>query len=140
MKKIILFMLIAFTFASVGCAGSRGNIKFEELKYPASLSPCMYGPDYKVLTVDKELTIVGKYKYSKIYFGFFYSALGISNDSAIVQNMNEEIEKAGADGIANVSVTVGDTFTNEIPFVTLIPVWPGAASVVVEGDLVKMQQ
>ncbi len=136
----LLMVLTAIAFLSAGCSGARGTIKLDDLKYPASMSPYLYGPDFQVVAAGKELEVIGKYENSKTYVGFLWTLLSIGNDSSFIETLNEEIKKQNGDGIVNVKVNVSDTTLNQIPVTMLIPIWPGAAKVKITGDIVRLRK
>ena len=142
MKRKYLFMIIAVICLcqTFSCAGARRNIKFDELKYPASTSPCLYGANNEVLTKDRELEVVGSFLYEKSLCNIFYSLIPVSGGVDAAENMNSEIEKRKADGMVNVTIEVKDGYLNDIPAMAIIPFWPGFANVTIKGQIVRVKE
>ncbi len=118
-------------------AGSRGQIEFGNLVYPASLSAYLYGPDNQILEKDKTLRVVKRLHFRKNCWNIAYALIDISDNSDVVEAMNKEIADSGGDGIVNVEVSAQDGITNSIPVLNLLPFWPTYTSVEVEGDIVQ---
>jgi hypothetical protein len=139
-KSFSIATIATFSLAMSGClgfAGSRGQINFDNLKYPASMSAYLYGPDNGILTKDKELKVTKKLHLRKNSWNIFYTIIEISNNGDVVEEMNKEIAGSGGDGIVNVAVSSQDGITNSIPLLNLLPFWPTYSRITIKGDIVK---
>ena len=86
----IVTMLISLSAYTVG---ARGHLKFSEAKDPISLSPALYDQYDNVLIKDKQLNVVGKFKYEKRFWGLMYSWVRISESKDVDEAINDAIEK-----------------------------------------------
>jgi len=139
-KRIRIFSIIimGFSFVMTSCiAGSRGHIGLDDLKYPASMSAYLYGPDREILTKDKVQKVIKKFYYEKNSWNILYTIISLSNNSDVVKEINREIMESGGDGIVSVEVSSQDGITNSIPLLNLLPIWPTYSKITVEGDIVK---
>jgi hypothetical protein len=121
-----------------GCyGGARGQVRFDALQHPASMSPWLHGPDGQRVGVGGKLRPVGRFSTSANVFSILYSSVPLSGPFEVGAQMNEAIVAARADGIVNVTVTASVGALSALVPLTLLPFWPGNTAVVVEGDLVQ---
>ncbi len=141
MRIFTVAIIVVSSLVTTGCvadiAGSRGQIEFDDLMYPASMSAYLYGPDKEILAKDKELRVVKRLHFSKNSWSIFYTIMQISDNSDVVEAMNKGIAESEGDGIVNVEVSSQDGITNSIPLLNLLPFWPTYSTVTLEGDIVK---
>lgn len=140
-KFLYHFIIVTCIIYFVGCAGGRGNIKMENLKYPASMSAFLYGTDNEILAKNKELEIVESFEYKKIFWSILYNAVSLSNDKDIADAINKKIEESDGGGIINLSVTSSGCALNDLfywTFLHLLPITPGCVDVTVTGEIVKL--
>jgi hypothetical protein len=130
-------MVVSFIITGCFAAGSRGKITFDDLKYPASMSAHLYGPDNEILTKDKELQVIKRYYYKKNSWNIFYTLISFSNNSDVTKDINRAIHESGGDGIVNVEVSAKDGITNTIILFNLLPFWPTYSTITLEGDIIK---
>ncbi len=136
--RIFSIMLIVFSFTMISCAtSSRGQIGFDDLKYPASLSACLYGPNNEILTKDKDLQVIKKYYFKKISWNLFYGLVSLSDNSDVVKDINREIAETGGDGMVSIEVSSQEGIVNDFYFFNLLPFWPTYSKITIEADIVK---
>jgi hypothetical protein len=138
-RSALICLAVIFAVSGWGCAGSRGWIKFDELRYPASMSPYLYGPNNELLAKDRELRVIDSFSGEHHYWGVVYSLVPLSGTKEIGEQINRAIERAGGDGIVNVKVTSASNFMSEAFILNILPVWPSQTKVVVEGEIVKYE-
>lgn len=135
---IIAAMLISLSSCS---AGARGHLKFSEAKYPISLSPALYDKKDNILIKDKQLKVVGKFKYEKRFWGLAYSWVRITGSDDVDEAINKAIKKKKGVGLINLAVTTDGCLSNSFmtfPF-SLLPIIPGCTDAIIEGDIVRLR-
>lgn len=133
---ICLSILACFTVA--GCfGGSRGLMRFDELKFPASMSPYLYGPNEELLSKSRGLNVIKQFHHEYYYWGGFYSMAPWIYKNDFSELINNEIIAFGGDGIINMQITSQTGFTTYMHPLTLLPIWPNFTKVVLEGEIVK---
>jgi hypothetical protein len=134
---MLIVVMLGIFGAGCGIGMSGGRINFDDLKYPASMSGSLYGPDGEVVDKGGRLEEIDEFYYTKNYWSTFYSIIPLSRTSDIVEQMNKKIEKAGGDGITNVKVTSDYSKLTSLFPLNLLPIWPGCSEVEVTGTIVK---
>jgi hypothetical protein len=135
----IIVVFSSFIIASCA-AGSRGQIRFDDLKFPASMSAYLYGPDNEILAKDKDLKVIKKYYYRTNSWNIVYSLISFSNNGDVIEDINRAITESGGDGIVSVEVSAQDGITNSILLLNLLPFWPTYSKIIIEGDIVKFHK
>lgn len=136
--RALLKILALFLFAiMVSCAGARGNLRFDELKYPVSMSPALYDKDNTVVFYKRELKPVGKLDYTKTIWSTLWTAVTFNPSQELGGPINTQIEENGGEGVVNMTVHVRNCSLNYIPILAWLPIWPGCTVVNIEGDVVK---
>jgi len=130
-------ILLAFSMTGCFVAGSRGNVRFNELKYPASMSAYLYGPNNELLAKDRELQVVEQFSYKVNFWGTLYSLVSLTGVKDVSKEINNKIEYSGADGIINMKVISKPGILTHFHPLTLIPFWPSYTEVLIEGEIVK---
>jgi hypothetical protein len=121
-----------------GCyGGSRGIVRFNELDYPASMSPFLYGPNNEILAKDRELMVIKHFRLEVYYMAIFYSLVSPLHIRDVGKLINTEVENCGGDGVVDVKISANTGPTTYMHPLTLLPFWPSYTTVVVEGDIVK---
>lgn len=143
MKLIYKFAVIAVMFTSItACSvGARGHLKFSEAKYPISLSPALYDQNETVLVKDKQLSVVGKFKYEKRFWGIMYSWVRLSGSDDVDLAINDAIKDKQGVGMINLAVTTNGCLSNYILTfpLSILPIIPGCTDAIIEGDIVKLR-
>lgn len=119
-----------------GCAGGRGKITFDNLKYPASMSAFIYGDGNEMLSKG-DLRVLDTFRYEKRFWGIFWSGIPLSSEKGIAEAINRKVEDAGGEGVINLAVTTSTCGINSLPLLSFLPVLPGCVNVKVEGEIVK---
>jgi hypothetical protein len=91
-------------------------MKFDELRYPASMSSYLYGPNNELLAKDRELRVINRFSGEYDYWGTFYSLMPLTGTKDIGEEINKAIEEAGGEGIVNVKVMSETNSLDEFPF------------------------
>ncbi len=138
-RPLLSLVVIALALCGAGCGMgfSGGSIRFDDLKYPASMSGSLYGPNGEVTNTENGLKEIDGFYYSREYWSMFYSLVPLSGTNDIVEQMNMKIEKAGGDGMINVKVISDYSKLTSIWPLNLLPIWPGCSEVQVRGTIVK---
>lgn len=138
--KRTLYLLIISLFCLpfvTGCAGTRNAMTLENLEYPVSMSPVLYGPNNEVLVKGKELSTLGSFSYDKTFWGTGWSFIALSDDSDVASEINGKIKEKGGDGLINLRATSKGCIINYVPFLNWIPIWPACTNSTITGEVVK---
>jgi hypothetical protein len=130
-------LLIILGCYPIGAGFSRGKIQFDDLQYPASMSPYLYGPREEILAESKDLVVIKKFRFEKNSWNLMYGLISLANNNDIAERINHEISLSGGDGILNVEITTKNGIMNYIYILNLLPLWPTYTKLTVEGDIVK---
>ena len=133
----IVILLLGCCACLLDCAGGRGYLRFEALKYPASTSPYLYGRGGDVVQENRGLTTVGKFSAEKTFWGMAYSLVRLSDDADIVEEANQAIQKAGGEGKINLRISADACALAGIPILPVLPFWPACTIAKLEADIVK---
>ncbi len=134
MKKICLFSIILLLSS---CAGSKGNVRFDSLKYPVSMSPVLFDESGKPAYFERQLTSLGQYEEERVIWGMFWTALSFNGEQDFSDSMNEKVTQLQGDAIVNVRIRTNGCSLNYIPLVNILPIWPGCTVIKIKGDVVK---
>lgn len=136
---LTLLLLAAVAVPLLGCAGGRGDVRFDSLEYPASMSGYLHGPNGRPVS-PKSLSVVGEFEEEARLYGMVFSWVPVTKTVDVSEAMNREIAAAGGEGMINVKVSSDGCVMNYMPVLSLLPVWPGCADVTVEGQIVKQKR
>lgn len=143
MNKIYMSFIIGtlLIFLSGCTVGARGHLKFSDAKYPISLSPALYDQNDNVLVKDKQLKVVGKFKYEKRFWGLTYSWIRLSGSKDVDEAINDAIEKKQGVGLINLAVTTDGCLSNSLMTfpISILPIIPGCTDTIIEGDIVSLR-
>ncbi len=109
----------------------------DQLSYPVSLSPFLYGPRGELVAKAHGLVVVKQFEYKKTYWAIGYSLLSLSKVNDVASIINNEIDHATGDGMINLTITAKQNPINSIPL-SFLPIWPGATELEVKGEIVKL--
>ncbi|HEY3359193.1 MAG TPA: hypothetical protein VGQ83_38445 [Polyangia bacterium] len=139
MRKTIINILGVVALASVlgGCAGARGTLAFDQLKFPVSSSAFIYAPDERPVTVN-ELVRVGRVQWVERIWGIFWSWIPLSGVKDVSFPINAQIAAAGGEGVINLAIKAENCGMNYVPFINWLPIYPGCTYVTITGDVVKL--
>lgn len=132
MKALIALCLLSTT----ACAGARTRLVIDSARYPVSLSNGMRGPDGRLLT-QKEMEVVGKFKTTRTAWAIGHSVIPFTPKIDFSEDVNRQIEAAGGDAIVRLRTESRPCALDWFLFFTFIPIWPGCASLTIEGDIIR---
>ncbi|MBX7082688.1 MAG: hypothetical protein K1X88_26010 [Nannocystaceae bacterium] len=135
MKTLILTALAAIALSS-GCAGGRSNLRFDDTRYPVSLSPTVLGSDGMVL-VPARREIVGKLEIETKVYGLLWAAVPLTPNKNLSDQVNDQIERAGGQAVVNLRVTSRQCGLNSAWVLSTVPLWPGCSRVFVQGEIIR---
>lgn len=130
--------LLIATLVASGCAGGRANLRFEDTRYPISLSPTVIGSDGGVL-LPAEREVVGKLEIETKVYGVLWSAVPLTPNKDLSNKVNEAISSAGGQAVVNLRVTSRQCGLNHAWIISTVPLWPGCSHVFVQGDIIREQ-
>jgi hypothetical protein len=136
--KITVISLVLSTFL-FSCAGARGTVRFDRLKYPVSMSGLLYDSKGKLAVVNKNLKVVGKLRYTKTIYSMVYTGATFNPQQEFGDAMNEQIAAQKGDGVVNLKLGSRNCVYNFVPIVTMLPFWPGCTVIKAKGDIVKYE-
>jgi hypothetical protein len=128
--------LVLFVCLLLGCAGARSTIVLPDSKVPVSLSNGMLGPNREILTND-EMQVVGKFHEERTAWGTLYSLVPFTPSLDISDSINSQVAQAGGEGIVRMRVSSKPCALDYFVVFSIIPFWPGCASIEVDGDIIK---
>ncbi|MCX5698765.1 MAG: hypothetical protein NTX01_03620 [Candidatus Omnitrophica bacterium] len=135
MMKIMSVGCLAFMLTS--CAGVKCSINADRVDHPVSFTPCVYGAAGNVMRVSKQDTL----KHFKIYkrcWAMLWRSVNITNNNwDISDKLTREMSSVNGDAIVNMTVlSQGDWWWY---FSSLLPIIPDYHTIVIEGDVVRLQ-
>jgi hypothetical protein len=136
MRKIIPLVVLIATVGA--CAGARGTVAFDHLKYPVSSSAFVYAPDGQPITVGPGLAPVGAIDEDVRLWGIVYSWVPLTGTKDISELINARIAAAAGEGVINLALHVSNCGINYIPILNWLPIYPGCTYVRVTGTIVKL--
>ncbi len=136
-RGTITALLILIILSGCGYTGSRGLMRFDSLRYPASMSSYLYGPHDELLARGSELQVINRFNEDYDYWGTAYSLGQLTYPRDVGEDINRAIEASGGDGIVNVKITAKTGVMAHVPFFSFFPLWPSQTRVAIEGDIVK---
>jgi len=139
----LLLVILSISYFFPGCSSTRASLKFESLKYPASMSAFLYDQNDQVAMKGEQLISLFSFKLKKTFWAIGYGLIPLSSEGAISDSLNSLVEKHKGDGIINLSVTIDQGVVNKLYSVflfipSLIPVFPSSANITITGDIVKL--
>lgn len=135
---IKILAVVALAAPLVGCAGARGELAFDQLRFPVSSSAFIYAPDGRPVTV-RELQRTGQLVWVERVWGIFWSWIPLSGTVDVSAPMNDQIARAGGQGVINLRVESENCGINYVPLLNLLPIYPGCTYVTITGDIVRLR-
>lgn len=120
----------------VGCGSASGTFKFDSLRYPASMSAFVHGPDGSMVNKG-DLRVIGRVVVEERFWGIVYGWVDITGDVDIGDRLNEQIKAKGGDAVINLTATAAHCSMNNIFLLNWLPVWPGCVNAGIEGQVVR---
>jgi hypothetical protein len=127
--------LLVAAVSSTACAGTQTDITADRARYPISLSSVLVDEDGSPVYLGHELEEVGALRDESTKVGFFYGATGLDHD--LSDAVNQQVEKAGGEGVVNLAVTSEQCALNYMFPLTIIPFWPGCLNNTITGTVVR---
>ena len=135
MKSSVSILALCLALFSSSCLSLSGtDLNGADLRYPVSLSQSIIdvnGAHYTPTTVEK----VAHFKREWGHWAMFYDSVSLSSDVDLSKLLNEEIERAGGNGIVNLNFSAKGTGWSWL--VSLLLIIPEHVKVTVEGDVIK---
>ena len=136
-RNLLTLLLLGVVGVSTsGCAGGRGDVLFDSLEYPASMSGYLHGANGRPVSPES-LKVVGEFKENTRLYGIGFSWVPITGTVDVSKAMNREIAAVDGEGVINLKVSSDGCMMNYMPVLSLLPLWPGCADVTIEGQIVK---
>ncbi len=123
---------LAITATTSACVGTRGRVVFDELRYPASLSPYL-----RPATDPAPPEVLGKFHIDDRAWGILYRQIELSGDVDVSEAINAEVERLGGNGVINLRVTLTQCAIDAVWLLNLIPMWPSCTSIEIDGEVVR---
>lgn len=138
MRKVVAVGLLLSLLSH--CAGHKGVLKLEELKYPASFSGYIYDKDFKPVRIEGGLKKLSTVRVARTGWSMLYGFTKLSDSARVIDDFNSEVEKAGGQGVVNLEIAHSDCFLNSLFPLTLLPFWVGCSKIEVSGDVVAPEK
>jgi hypothetical protein len=132
-----LVSLAAVLALVTGCAGARTSVVADTSRYPISLTSGVRDADGE-LVASERIEKVGRFRDQQTAVGMLYSGAKLTPRTDISKAVNAQVANVRGDAIVNVRVKSSLCAADFVPFVSVVPVWPGCANIVVEGDIVRV--
>ena len=120
----------------LACAGSKGNLRLDQLEYPASFSGYIYDEKQQPLRIGGGVKKVGEVTASKRVWAMLYGQAVLSDDSALIREFNDEMRKTGATGAVNLQLESSACLLNHFFILNILPFWPGCTVLELRGDAI----
>ena len=127
-----------FFLVSCGLSGSRTTLVMRKAKYPVSMSRAVRDENGALVRL-KKIKRVGIFETEFSAWSILYGSIPFSAKTDISEQINRQVENVGGDAVTNVLVTVNNCKINEVPFFSLLPIWPGCLDAKVQGTIIKVR-
>jgi hypothetical protein len=135
MRPVLFAVMCCALVCSSGCLSlSSTALHGSDLRYPVSMSKSVVDAAGQI-QVPKAAEKVAHFTRDWSHWGWFYGFVSLSSHVDLSAMLNEEIEKAGGDGIVNLKVTAEGSGLSW--FISLLIIIPERVDVTVEGDVYK---
>jgi hypothetical protein len=136
LKKYYVWTPVMALIFSGGLAGGHTRLIMPHSKYPVSMSNSL---EQKQDTLARRelLTKVGELKVDRTAWGMVWSLVSLTPKTDLSDEINQHVDISKGDGITNLSVKVTNCALNFVPFLAVLPFWPGCSNLTVFGDVVK---
>ena len=119
----------------IACAGANYLVDLSDCKYPLSLTPNLVDQHDNILKHGQETKALGQFKVDQIVISPFWGIPKMNADVGAL--LNEEVEKLKGEAVVNLTMTNKDCFTNYLPLVSILPIWPGCRILQIDGTVVR---
>ena len=138
MKRASTFVIGPLLFALTGCAGARTQVVAPTAEVPVSMSRGVRDADGVLVGADRR-EVVGQFDEARTAWGMFYSAVKLTPEKDISRAVNEQVRRVHGDAIVKLSIATRQCGMNFVPFLSLLPFWPGCANVHVRGYIIRVR-
>ena len=135
MKRALLLVALA----SAGCAGARTTVVAPSAEVPVSLSHAVRGAD-GALVAAEDREVVGTFHDERTAWGMFYSAVKLTPEKDISAELNAQVARAKGDAVVGLRMVTHGCAANYFVILSALPMWPGCATVTIDGDIVRVRK
>lgn len=131
--------LLLIALATGGCAGARTEIVAPHAAVPISLSHAVRAADGALVpAADRE--VVGTFHDERMAWGLFYSAVKLTPEKDISDEVNAQVARAGGDAVVMLRIEAHACAASYFAVLNALPVWPGCTKVTIDGDIVRVRR
>ncbi len=125
--------------ASVGCAGARTEVVAPRAAVPISLSHAVRAADGSLVpAADRE--IVGTFHDERMAWGMFYSAVKLTPEKDISDEVNAQVARVGGDAIVTLRIEAHACAATYFAVLNALPMWPGCTKITIDGDIIRVRR
>jgi hypothetical protein len=132
-------LALAAALAGMGCAGARTRVVAPRAEVPVSLSHAVRDADGELVPRERR-EVVGQLHDERLAWGLLYSAVKLTPEKDISDEVNAQVTRAGGDAVVNVRIRTNGCAWNYFPVFSALPFWPGCAKVTVDGDIIRVRK
>jgi len=133
---LLCYPLLFSCLALISCAGSRGEIKMNQSRYPVSLSPVIID-NGRMYVESENVHYVTKINLESRKWSIFYTLIPLNNLDSVPQEMDRIIKQYKGNGIMNLSLSAKACKWNFLFPLNALPFWPGCTRILLQGDIVR---
>jgi hypothetical protein len=133
----LLFASVA-SLACAACAGARTEVVAPRAEVPVSLSHAVRTADGALLPADRR-EVVGKFHDERTAWGLFYSAVKLTPEKDISDELNAQVARSGGDAVVTLRVQTSGCAANYFAILNALPMWPGCTKVTIDGDIIRVR-
>lgn len=130
--KAALHLLVPLALTLGACAGGEGSVRFDGLRYPASLSPVL-----RVREARRPLEQVGRVQVQGRSWASVWRLVSFNPTVDLSHQINAQVEAAHGTGVVNLKVQVTGCGVNAVFLLDWLPIWPSCTLVEITGDIVR---
>lgn len=138
----LLLIVGLTTLLSVGCGGGDMYVRADALQYPVSTTQGLFDSNYRLLG-EENFKVIDTVEINVSKWHILWTAIPLSSDPDISEQLNKAVEKKGGDGIINlqISITGGNVATGLLTWISsAVPVLPSVIEARITGDVVKLRK
>ncbi len=137
MKSSVQSLALLLSLGALsGCAGARSSLSLPASHYPVSLSDGMLGPNRELLAAG-EMETVSHFHETRTAWSTFYALVPFTPRLDLSESINAQIAAAHGDAIVRLRTSSRPCALDYFFGLTLLPIWPGCASIEIDGDIVR---
>jgi hypothetical protein len=137
MKHLVRSSLIFLMLLSVGCgiAGAKFRVAANTATIPISFSDGLIGRQGDVVVLGESLEEVHSFTFELKPISVMYGTT--ASEVELSDAINEVVSKHEGDGIVQLAIRSENCPQNAVPFVTMLPFYPGCMKLIVSGVVVR---